>query len=298
MLDFGRANMRTCTIALACIGLSSPALSADLGTFLGKDNAALRTELAGVASCTDGPHTIRLPIVDAHTEVRPDLFNPVPGHFVAADGSGEFTYSLIGVTTCEMPGSALVRSYSRAGQIFRISVTYTRCKNDAAAGSCLGTDERPRPYDAEIYSAMSHKDAYISSADGSFFSAYPDTISDPMVKKYVYDLDCGPWVSEFTFNQKRSAKCIADISMKDGVFASTTVYEIYDDGYISNTLVGRFAGERIFVDVAAEQDVIADLAAKMSTIVEQKQAEIAKLKTEEQTKEDRVNEILGSTPAK
>lgn len=290
--------MRIYMAVATFVFLTSPAFSADFGTFLGKADADLSTDLANVASCTRGPHTIRIPIVTAQTKVRRDLFNPVSGNLIAADGSGEITYPAIQVTSCDIGSAAIVRGYSHAGKIFRISVIYTRCKKVAAAGNCLETDEEVHPYDKEIYSSLEHKDAYISSAEGSFYSDYHAILSDPVAKEYTYGLDCGPWVSDFTFNKDRTSKCIADISLKNGVLSATTVYEIYNKGYVRDTLFGRFVGQRLFVNVQEDQDAATELAASMTEVVQEQKDQISKSNAEKLANENQVNKILGSTPSK
>lgn len=288
----GELLILVCTVAVA-MGASTALHAADFSEYMGKSDAALEESMRGVAVCNRSPHSVSLPIVTATTRVTRDFFHPVTGSFFSDGGRDAFEFPAIAELRCDIDGSASLSAYSTSDAIFRIAVTYTRCKSKAISGGCLETDEVQRPYDLSIYESLQYKDAYPMSAEGSFYNAYRELRHDPMLSHYIDDLTCGPWVSDFVFNRDREDRCIVNVSATGGIFSATTVFEIYDKGYFTNTLVGRYAGTQTFIDVKAEQATLDQMVTKLENYVSDEQAQIAASEAKNNDRSTRINDLLG-----
>lgn len=250
--------------------------------------------MAGVATCKSAPHTFVLPLITPQTKVVRDLFQPVSGNVFSGGDANIFQSGTMLDVGCDVEGFATLHAYSLSDRIFRISVVYTRCKTFAASGECLEVDETERPYDRDLYDSLEHKDAYPLSTEGSFYNVYRELRSDRLIKDYIDGMSCGPWVSDFVFNRNRVDRCIVDATLIDRQIAATTVFEIFDKGYFSNTLVGRYAGTRTFIDINAEQTAIDEIVRTMTEYVVNRQAQIAESDTKLRDRTNRINELLGT----
>lgn len=280
------------------IAMGSPSLATGLEELLGRPFSELMVEVGSLATCNIRPHKLQIPLITQQTVVQSDLHSPVTGNFIVEGKDSVFVHPEISVMDCEIAGTANIVSYSREDKIFRIEVSYLRCKVAAAAGNCLDIDEVTRPYDKQVYAEMKHKDAYLLSTEGSFYSVYKKFQSDPTVAPYIANLDCGFWASSFTFNMPRSSKCIADISFADGVLAATTVLEVTKNGYFSDTLIGHYVGRRSYINIKADQDAIEELMERVSAIVDKEKRDQLSSDAKLRLKENGINELLGQMPTK
>ncbi len=272
--------------------------SDDFSSYLGKTIPEFEQGVAGVTACKKSPYTLTLPTITPDTKVSRDLFHPVSGGFLPAEGANTFQYTGMVSISCNVDDFAVLNAYSFSNKIFRITVIYARCKTVAADGGCLEVDEAERPYDHTLYNSLKHKTAYALDASGSFYKDYGELRRDPLIKDYIDGVDCGPWVSDFVFNRKRVARCIVDVSVTGPRLATTSVFEIFDKGYFSNTLVGRYAGIRTFIDITAEQRVLDEIVPRVQELVSEEQAKIATSKAEQENRAQRIDELLGANSPK
>lgn len=294
----------------------SSAQAFEWSSYLQQSPADLQTALGSSATCREMGYSVPVEFIDAETKVRADLVDPVvntsskrfwidPSDIsVDRDERRRFAVENIKTMECLIGREATATAYSADGQIFRIALQYDRCQErkeqthflyDMKYSPCRGADINEKPFDTALYDeivAISH-----GYEDDYSWLPFRDGEYTAKEQSLIVALECHGTVelTRWLRSSKDANRCLIAIDNSDiAHWSATTMYEIYEDGYFSDTVKARLTASRLFVDLPAEHQAAEDMLPGLQAMIDGIKAEIADRIAEKAAKDGAVSDLLGA----
>lgn len=295
--------------------LSAAAAQAfDWSAQLQKSPADLQDALGSSASCTAAGFSVPVDFVDAETKVQVDLFDPVvntsdkrfwidPSDItVDRDERRRFTVENIKTMSCLIGREATATAYSFGDKIFRIGLQYDRCQErkeqphflfDMKYSPCRGADINEKPFDTALYEEIAARIPHGYEADYSWIPFRDgEYVSDE--HRLIVALECDGTSDLRQRISKETKRCLMAVDNSDiSHWSATTMYEFYEDGYLSDTTTVHLTASRLFVDLSAEHQAVENMLPGLQAMIDGSKKTIADRVGDKKSKEDAVSDTLG-----
>ena len=260
----------------------------------GCNPSSFTSALSEVARCSkQKPHEFTLPKLSADTKISDDLHRPVSGSWMTQE---RFRSTSITVIECKLGDKAQIWGYSFQDQVFQILVRYPRCTG-------IDCDWSEQEFDRKLYAAFGKDGGYGHTGLGfdpsdygsSYLSKYSSLRSNPYFDRKLEDADTGCWPGRNpSYSTNLLYKCLIAGAARRNRWQSLSMLEIYEDGWLSDKLLGRLAIRQEFTLVPIERAAHNEFLNEVRSFVRHRLAEQSTKEKVQEDKEFAIDGALGS----
>lgn len=256
--------------------------------------------------------------VDANTKIKATLFDPVvnKGYKVAlrpleedvtVDRDERRSYDVPAIETmyCEIGKEARAWAAAANDRIFQISINYERCLerreeslffSDEKVAVCRDLDAYEKPFDKEIYKAIMDSEHHGKRDDISWIPLLTDENS-ATEWAVISELQCDgrPDLWDWMRANDRSHRCLMSVDNSNPThWQATTMHEVYQAGFFRDEIEAHLTSTRVFADLPAEKQAVADMLPGLQKMVDGIKAKIASRVAYKAAKDGAVSDLLGA----
>lgn len=294
--DWGLVMNRVISMAVLAM-LATPASAQDFSwqSMLGQPLPAVVDRIAGAAECEMKPYSLQVFNSARGGKTTGQFWSPYEAasalvgdpHRIGVD------FPSVQVATCIVEGEAGIKVLSTDAGVFRVEITYGECRNAYRVGQttefrCSREISGPAGYDGPILNSI---------GDNLKPRAVVDTSAENA--SLLADLDCSRDWSTYRSGDLLS-QCRIFSSVTGGIWTGFGVVETLKPGFFGSSVEGQYVTLAQYVDVDAQAEVSASLAAAVETRVTEVRAYVEERRQTEQDAADQLErgkmEILTSVP--